>query len=417
MNHADIETKVTERLIRYARINTQSHPFRGVWPTTSCQMDLARMLADELRSLGAQDVFLDETACVVYAGIFSTCPDAPASPVGLIAHMDTAPDAPGENVCPWVLKGYDGGDILLNEEKGIVMRAADYPNLKQYIGCDLVLTEGTTLLGGDDKASIAAIMTLAEYLGAHPEIPHAPLRIAFTPDEEVGGLARDLDLKRFGAPSAYTLDGDHLGWYEDETFNASEAKIVITGRSVHTGTAKDIMVNAVDIAAELMAMLPKDEKPQTTSGVQGFYHVSSCTATCEHASLRMIIRDFGREQFAAREDFVRECVKKLQDRYGKDRISLEITLQYRNMKEMLRNTPELAERLKQAISDSGIQPVCEPFRGGTDGSSLTWRGLPCPNLSAGYENAHGRFEYVPVQSMAKNVEILMRLCGVPMPRT
>ncbi len=417
MNRGDTERKVTERLIRYARVNTQSRPFQGVWPTTPCQMDLARMLAEELRCLGAEDVYLDEKTCVVYAGIRSSSSDAPASPVGLIAHMDTAPDAPGENVRPWVLKGYDGGDILLNEEKNIVMRAADYPNLKMYVGCDLVLTDGTTLLGGDDKASIAAIMTLAEYLAAHPEIPHAPLRIAFTPDEEVGGLARDLDLERFGAPNAYTLDGDHLGWYEDETFNASEAKIVITGRSVHTGTAKGIMVNAVDIAAELMAMLPRDEKPQTTSGVQGFYHVTSCTAVCERASLRMIIRDFGREKFEARENYVRECVKKLQDRYGGDRISLEIGLQYRNMKEILRNTPELAERLKKAISDSGITPVCEPFRGGTDGSSLTWRGLPCPNLSAGYENAHGRFEYVPVQSMAKNVEILMRLCGAPMPET
>lgn len=414
MNHADIEKKVTERLIRYARVNTQSSPFRGTWPTTPCQMDLARLLADELRSLGANDVYFDENACIVYAGIRSSCPDAPSSPVGLIAHMDTAPDAPGENVRPWVLKGYDGGDILLNSEKGIVMRAEDYPNLQQYIGCDLVLTDGTTLLGGDDKASIAAIMTLAECLAAHPEIPHAPLRLAFTPDEEVGGLARDLDLQRFGAPSAYTLDGDHLGWYEDETFNASEAKILISGRSVHTGTAKGIMVNAVDIAAELMAMLPQDEKPQTTSGIQGFYHVSSCTATCEHASLRMIIRDFDKDRFAAREDFVRKCVKKLQDRYGAERIGLEITLQYRNMKEILEKKPELTERLKQAIADSGIHPVSEPFRGGTDGSSLTWRGLPCPNLSAGYENAHGRFEYVPVQSMAKNVEILMRLCFSPL---
>ena len=414
MKYSDIEKQVTERLIRYARVNTQSRPFNGHWPTTACQMDLARMLESELRSLGEDDVYLDEDKCVVYAGVRSSCPEAPSSPVGLIAHMDTAPDASGENVRPWVLKGYDGGDIVLNSEKGIVMRADDYPNLKNYIGCDLVLTDGTTLLGGDDKASIAAIMTLVEYLASHPEIPHAPVRIAFTPDEEVGGLARDLDLERFGAPYAYTLDGDHLGWYEDETFNASEAKIEIFGRSVHTGTAKGIMVNAVDIAAELMAMLPRDEKPQTTSGVQGFYHVSSCTAACEHASLRMIIRDFDRDRFEAREDFLRECVKKLRERYGEERISLQISLQYRNMKEILSKTPELAERLKQAILSSGVEPVCEPFRGGTDGSSLTWRGLPCPNLSAGYENAHGRFEYVPVQSMAKNVEILLRLCGVPM---
>ncbi len=410
----DFAGKTAERLIRYARVNTQSRPFQGHWPTTQCQMDLAVMLAGELREMGAQDVYLDEKACIVYAGITSAHAGAPLEPIGLIAHMDTAPDAPGENVRPWVLKNYDGGDIVLNREKDIVMRASDYPNLKQYIGCDLVLTDGTTLLGGDDKASIAAIMTLAEYLISSPGIPHAPLRIAFTPDEEVGGLARDLDLKRFDSPSAYTMDGDHLGWFEDETFNASEAKIEILGRSVHTGTAKGIMVNAVDIAAELMAMLPRDEKPQTTSGTEGFYHVTSCRADCEHASIRMIIRDFDNNRFREREEYIRQCVKSLQDRYGEEFLSVDIHLQYRNMKDVLVKTPELTEKLRQAILESGITPVSEPFRGGTDGSSLTWRGLPCPNLSAGYENAHGRFEYVPVQSMAKNVEILLRLCGVKM---
>ncbi len=406
---SDISLKVEERLIRYARIDTQSRPFRGTWPTTPGQMDLARMLRDELCSLGAEDVYLDEKACLVYAGLSGSGRTLP--PVGLIAHMDTAPDASGKNVRPWVLRDYPGGDIILNRELDIVMRAADYPNLKNYIGQDLVLTDGTTLLGGDDKASVAAIMTLVEYLTEDPSLPHAPLRIAFTPDEEVGGLARDLDLERFGAPNAYTLDGDHLGYYEDETFNASEARITIRGRSVHTGTAKGIMVNAADIAAELTAMLPKDEKPQYTSGTEGFYHVSSVNADCEHAEIRMIIRDFDAGGFKKREAFLRGCVEALASKYGGERISLDIRLQYRNMKEILDRTPELSARLRRAIGDSGIVPVCEPFRGGTDGSSLTWRGLPCPNLSAGYENAHGRFEYVPVQSMAKNVEILARLCG------
>ncbi len=412
MKKIDIASRVTERLIRYAGVNTQSQPFTGTWPTTACQGDLARMLAEELSSLGITDVYHDEKACLVYAALPGTGEMADAEPLGLIAHMDTAPDAPGEGVKPWVLRAYDGGDILLNPDLGIVMRAQEHPSLKRYIGQDLVLTDGTTLLGGDDKASVAAIMTFLEVLLARPNEAHVPVRIAFTPDEEVGGLARDLDLSRFGAKTACTLDGDHLGYYEDETFNASEARISIRGRSVHTGTARGIMINAVDIAAEMMAMLPKEEKPQTTSGREGFFHVSYCNASCEHASLRLIIRDFDAEGFARRETYIRECVEKLKERYGQDRLSLEILPQYRNMKEILSRTPEITQRLRRAIRDSGIEPVCEPFRGGTDGASLTWRGLPCPNLSAGYENAHGRFEYVPVQSMEKNVEILLRLSGI-----
>ncbi len=410
MSGFDVNAKVRDRLIRYARINTRSSPAAGRWPTTSCQLDLARVLADELRSLGLPEVFLDEKACVVYAGLPASPGEEGRKSVGLIAHMDTAPDASGENVRPWVLENYDGGDIVLNRELGIVMSPADYPNLLRYIGQDLVLTDGTTLLGGDDKASIAAIMTALEYWIAHPDRKHAPVRVAFTPDEEVGGLARDLDLARFGAPSAYTLDGDHLGYYEDETFNASRAHVTVTGLSVHTGTAKGIMVNAVDIAAELMSMLPEREKPQYTDGTDGFFHLVSCSATCERADLDLIIRDFDADRFAAREELLRGIVEKLRALYGKSRLSMEIVPQYRNLKEILSLDPSLTENLRRAILDSGVEPVCEPFRGGTDGSSLTFRGLPCPNLSAGYENAHGRFEYVPVQSMAKNVEILLRLC-------
>ena len=412
MKTESILAQVRERMLRYARVNTQSRPFRGTWPTTRCQFDLARMLAEELNAIGAADVYLDEKACVVYARLPASPGIAPGNPVGLIAHMDTAPDVSGENVNPRVVERYGGGDILLNPERGIVMRAADYPTLRGYVGQDLIVTDGTTLLGGDDKAAIAAIMTFAACCLEDPEEKHGEIRLAFTPDEEVGGLARDLDLDRFGASFAYTLDGDHLGWYEDETFYASEARFEIHGRAVHTGTAKGIMINAADIAAELITMLPPKEKPQATEGLEGFYHVVSCRSDCEKAEVRLIVRDFDPDRFRAREDFLRRCADTLRARYGPERISLEIREQYRNMKEVLSRTPALAENLRRAIAESGITPVCEPFRGGTDGAALSFRGLPCPNLSAGYENAHGRFEFVPVQSMAKNVEILLRLCRI-----
>ena len=395
--------EVKERMIRYARVNTQSAHFSGTWPTTHCQLDLARLLEKELLEIGASDVCLDEENCVVYAKIPSTMKGSDAEsarPIGFIAHVDTSPDASGENVKPWVLENYDGSDILLNPEKKIVMRADEFPSLSRYVGQDLILTDGTTLLGGDDKASISA------------KIPHGLICLAFTPDEEVGGLAHTMDLARFGSPVAYTLDGDHLGWYEDETFHASGALISIRGRSVHTGTAKGIMVNAADIASAFMQMLPPHEKPQFTEKKEGFYHVVSCNATCEEAEVYLIVRDFDRDVFEKREAYLFDCVRTLNEQYGPETVSIEITEQYRNMKEVLQNYPELVADLKRAISDVGLVPVCEPFRGGTDGAALSFRGLPCPNLSAGYENAHGRFEFVPIQSMEKNVEILLRLCSI-----
>lgn len=408
----DIQAAVRERLIRYAKIGTQSKPDCVAWPTTDCQRELAEMLFEELHGLGCVDVFYDEVACVVYAKIPPRLPNgAEDAPFGLIAHMDTSPDVPGSDVKPWVLQNYDGGDILLNEADDIWMRAKDFPNLAQYVGQDLVLTDGTTLLGGDDKASIAAIVTLAEYYQKHPEEPHGTVCLAFTPDEEVGGLARDLDLERFGAPVGYTLDGDHIGWYQEQTFNAAQAYIDVTGRSVHPGTAKDIMVNAADILTELLAMLPKQERPQYTEGLEGFYHVILCQADCERGFARIIIRDFNRKSFERRESYLRACVSRLNREY-EDRVNLRLEEEYRNMGEILKDHPYLIERLRTAIEDSGLDPHTEPFRGGTDGASLTYRGLPCPNLSAGYENAHSRFEYVPVPSMAKNVEILRNLCAL-----
>ncbi len=398
---------VTERMIRYAKVETTSDPLKGSYPTSEKQYELAKILYDELGKIGVHARHLDDKNYIVYAWIPSNT-ERNSESLGLIAHMDTAPDASGKNVKPWVLKGYGGRDIVLNKEKDIVMKASEYPVLNRYLGQDLILTDGTTLLGGDDKASIAAIMTLAEYLVNNPDIPHGQISIAFTPDEEVGGLARDLDIDFFGSDTAYTLDGDHLGYYFDETFNASEAVIRIKGRSVHTGTAKGIMINAVDIASDLMKSLPEKEKPQYTEGTDGFFHLISCNASCEEAEIRLIIRDFDRGRFNARKELIGTIVHDLRTKYG-DFIEYEIIPQYSNMKEVVSQYPYLTERLKNAIEDAGVTPVSEPFRGGTDGSALSFRGLPCPNLSAGYENAHGRFEFVSIQSMVKNIEILLHL--------
>ncbi len=407
MDRTPFYEQVRDRLIRYARVDTQSARVSDTVPTTKKQFDLARMLRDELMKIGAADVWLDEEKCVLYGRVPATAEGGMA--FGLVTHMDTAPDAPGENCKPWVLEGYDGGDILLNPGQGIVMSPREFPNLKNYVGQDLVLTDGTTLLGGDDKAAIAAVMTFAEHLLSHPDIPHGLIALAFTPDEEVGGLARDLDLARFGAKVAYTLDGDYLGYYEDETFNASRATALFRGRSVHTGTAKGILINAADMAAEFVSLLPPREKPQFTEGREGFFHLVSVKAGVEQAQVDLIIRDHDAALFARREQLLRETAAQMGEKYGPDRVSLTIVPTYRNMKEVIDRYPFLIDNLTKAIRLAGLTPRSVPFRGGTDGSALSHRGLPCPNLSAGYENAHGRFEYVPIRSMEKNVEILLHL--------
>ena len=407
MDRTPFYEQVRDRLIRYARVDTQSARVSDTVPTTKKQFDLARMLRDELMKIGAADVWLDEEKCVLYGRVPATAEGGMA--FGLVTHMDTAPDAPGENCKPWVLEGYDGGDILLNPGQGIVMSPREFPNLKNYVGQDLVLTDGTTLLGGDDKAAIAAVMTFAEHLLSHPDIPHGLIALAFTPDEEVGGLARDLDLARFGAKVAYTLDGDYLGYYEDETFNASHATALFRGRSVHTGTAKGILINAADMAAEFVSLLPPREKPQFTEGREGFFHLVSVKAGVEQAQVDLIIRDHDAALFARREQLLRETAAQMGEKYGPDRVSLTIVPTYRNMKEVIDRYPFLIDNLTKAIRLAGLTPRSVPFRGGTDGSALSHRGLPCPNLSAGYENAHGRFEYVPIRSMEKNVEILLHL--------
>ena len=399
--------QVKERLIRYAKVDTQSQNGIAKTPTTEKQFDLARMLRDELKQIGVSDVWLDEKNCVVYGVIPSNIEGG--TPIGYVTHMDTSPDAPGSDVKPWVLENYDGGTIVLNKEKNIIMAPEDFPNLSMYVGQDLICTDGTTLLGGDDKASISSVMTMAEYYTSHPEVKRGTIALAFTPDEEVGGLAKDLDLDRFAAKIAYTLDGDHLGYYEYETFNASWATIEIKGRSVHPGTAKGIMINSIDVANEFLSALPPYEKPQYTDDREGFFHLISISGTCEEAEIQLIVRDHDALQFANREHYLEIITEELNRKYPAGTVTLNIQEQYRSMKEVIDTVPFMVDFLRKAISECGIEPKSIAFRGGTDGSALSQRGLPCPNLSAGYENAHGRFEYVPIQSMEKNVEILLKL--------
>ncbi len=408
----NFEEKVAERLIRYAKIDTGSLPNVADVPSTQKQFDLARVLYNELKEIGAENVWLDEKYCVVYGDIPSNLKGKEGISVGLITHMDTSPDAPSENIKPWLLKNYDGSDIVLNKEKDIVLKVSDYPFVTGYKGQDLILTDGTTLLGGDDKAAIASVMTFAEYLLLHKEIEHGPIKLAFTPDEEVGGLSCNLDLERFGADVAYTLDGDHAGYYSYETFNATEAQLFITGLNVHPGTAKGIMVNAIEIGTEFINMLPQLERPRYTEGREGYFHPHHIKGNVEHAEVFCLIRDHDEARFEERKQYIRKCVEELNEEYGEDRVKLVFANGYYSMKKVVDKVPFMIDYLKQAISDCGLTPTELAFRGGTDGSAISQRGLPCPNLSAGYENGHSRFEFVSVQTMSKNVEILLRLSDI-----
>lgn len=400
---------VRERFIRYAKIDTQSSTGADTVPSTQKQFDLAKLLLKELEEMGASDIFLDEHCCL-YAKLPSNIKDRNVRSIGYLGHLDVSPDAASAGISPHVLENYGGGDIVLNADKGIVMEASLYPRLSMYIGQDLILSDGTTLLGGDDKAAIAAIMAMAEYYTEHPEIPHGDICIGFLPDEEVGLCGAKLfDIERFGAEAAYTLDGDGVGEFFEETFNGEEAFVTIKGLNVHPGTAKDIMRNAVEIAADFIAMLPAMERPQHTSGREGFYHPTSIMGSVEEAEIRLILRDHDGLRLEERHNYLVKCAETLNARLGEGSVSIKFVPGYRSMKPVVDKHPYLTEYALRAMRDCGIQPRISPMRGGTDGAVLSQRGLPCPNITAGYENAHGRFEFVPVESMAKNTELLLRL--------
>jgi len=401
--------EVTERFLRYCKIDTQSDEESNTSPTTEKQKDLGRMLAEELRNLGAEEVFFDETHCYVYASLPPTGKPA-GKTLAFLAHMDTSPEVSGKGVKPRILSDYNGGDIVLNEEKQIILSPETYPELAAYRGLDLIVTDGTTLLGADDKAGIAEIMTMASYLLQHPGIAHGRIAICFTPDEEVGCGVDHIDLKRLGASYAYTVDGGALGELEYENFNAAAAKAVFNGISVHPGEAKNKMVNASLLAIEFLSRLPASARPEHTEGYEGFFHLTDMKGSVELAEVSLIVRDHDRAKFEEKKEFLQTIASEMKQRYGDSAVTLTVKDSYYNMKEKIEpDNLFLVDCAKQAMESLSIEPKVQPIRGGTDGARLSYLGLPCPNLCAGGHNFHGRFEYIPVQSMERIVSLLVRI--------
>lgn len=400
-------TSVVERFLRYVQIDTQSDRESNSRPSTQKQLDLARLLVEELKALGLQDVELDANGYVM-----ATLPaniDKPLPTLGLIAHMDTSPDMTGSNVRPQLVPNYDGKDILLNAAENIVLRVADFPEIQKYISQTLITTDGTTLLGADNKAGVAEIMAALEVLQSHPEFPHGRIRVGFTPDEEIGRGADLFEVRKFGADFAYTIDGGELGELQYENFNAAGATVKIRGRSVHPGTAKNKMVNAIWIANELVNMLPVQERPEFTSDYEGFYHLYQFEGKVEETTLSFIIRDHDRGKFEAKKRLLRSITAFLNEKYGGEAVSLEIEDQYYNMKEQIMPVKHLVDIAGEAMQAVGVQPLIVPVRGGTDGARLSYMGLPTPNIFAGGHNYHGRFEYIPVESMEKAVQVILKI--------
>lgn len=403
--------RVIENFLEYVKIDTQSSEESTSKPSTSKQHDLAKILERQLQEMGAQDIVYDKEYCYLYASIPATagCEQAPV--IGFIAHMDTSPAVTGTGVQPHIVEAYDGKDIILNQEKHIVMKVADFPELTSYQGKRLIVTDGTTLLGADDKAGVAEIMAMAEYLLQHEEIRHGRIRIAFTPDEEVGAGADYFDVERFGADYAYTVDGGRLGELEYENFNAAGAKVTIHGRSVHPGEAKDKMRNAILMAQEFQAMLPVSENPMYTSGYEGFYHLDQLHGTVEEAVAEYIIRDHDREKFERKKEYFTRIGEFLNQKYGAGTFDIEMKDSYYNMKEIIEQHMHLVDHAKEAMEELGISPVVVPIRGGTDGARLSFMGLPCPNLCTGGQNFHGRVEYACADEMEMIVKLLIRIAG------
>jgi len=397
---------LTERFLNYVKFETTSDENSPTCPSTKNQMEFAKRIAAELKEIGLVEVEVDENGYVMATCPANTTRDLPV--IGFIAHMDTSPDMSGKNVNPKIIKNYDGNDIILNEEAGIVLSPSDFPELLENKGLDLITTDGTTLLGADDKAGIAEIITAMEYLISHPELPHGKIRIAFTPDEEIGRGADLFDVKKFGASFAYTLDGGPIGELEYENFNAASAKITIQGRNVHPGSAKGKMVNSALIAMELNSMLPVNERPEYTEKYEGFYHLTNINGTVENTTISYIIRDHSRELFENKKRLLQEIVDFLNKKYG-DIITLELKDSYYNMKEMIESKMFIVDLAKEAMENIGITPKIQPIRGGTDGARLSFMGLPCPNIFTGGFNFHGKYEYIPIQSMEKAVETVLEI--------
>ncbi|MDH6672493.1 tripeptide aminopeptidase [Paenibacillus sp. LBL] len=402
-----MKKEVIDRLITYAQVDTQSDENSNTCPSTPGQLTLAGLLVDELKEIGMQEVTMDENGYVM-----ATLPansDKAIPTIGFLAHIDTATDFTGTGVKPQIIEQYDGHDIILNRAQNIVLSPRDFPELSGYKGHTLVTTDGTTLLGADDKAGIAEIMTAMAYLIQHPKLKHGTIRVAFTPDEEIGRGPHKFDVEAFGAKYAYTMDGGPLGELQYESFNAAAALVTCKGKNVHPGTAKGKMVNAAKIAMELNRMLPVEEAPEHTEGYEGFYHLSSIEGDVELTELRYIIRDHDRELFEGRKAKLASVVEELQHKYGAERIVLQMKDQYYNMREKIEPVKEVVDIAQTAMEKLGIKPIIEPVRGGTDGSQLSYMGLPTPNIFTGGENYHGRYEYVSADNMVLAVQTIIEI--------
>ena len=406
-------SRVIENFLEYVKIDTESAEGSETTPSTLKQHDLARLLARQLQEMGAQEITYDKERCYVYASVPASkgCENAPV--LGFIAHMDTSPAVSGAGVKPRLIEDYDGGDIVLNEGSvdtaQVILKVADFPELAGDKGRRLIVTDGTTLLGADDKAGVAEIMTMAEYLLKHPEVSHGKIRVGFTPDEEVGAGADYFDVKLFGADYAYTVDGGKLGELEYENFNAAGAKVRIRGRSVHPGEAKDKMRNALLLAQEFQAMLPAAENPMYTCGYEGFYHLDALNGTVEEALADYIIRDHDKEKFEKKKVLFLQTGEFLNQKYGEGTFEITMKDSYYNMKEVIEKHMHLIDNAKEAMQELGIEPVVAPIRGGTDGARLSFMGLPCPNLCTGGQNFHGKYEYACADDMEKIAGLLVRI--------
>ncbi|MEA1023337.1 peptidase T [Bacillus subtilis] len=402
-----MKEEIIERFTTYVKVDTQSDESVDTCPSTPGQLTLGNMLVDELKSIGMQDAAIDENGYVMATLPSNTEKDVPT--IGFLAHVDTATDFTGKNVNPQIIESYDGKDIVLNEQLQVTLSPDQFPELSGYKGHTLITTDGTTLLGADNKAGIAEIMTAMDYLIKHPEIKHGTIRVAFTPDEEIGRGPHKFDVKRFNASFAYTVDGGPLGELEYESFNAAAAKITIKGNNVHPGTAKGKMINSAKIAMKLNSLLPADEAPEYTEGYEGFYHLLSIQGDVEETKLHYIIRDFDKENFQNRKETMKRAVEELQNEYGQDQILLDMNDQYYNMREKIEPVIEIVNIAKQAMENLGIEPKISPIRGGTDGSQLSYMGLPTPNIFTGGENFHGKFEYISVDNMVKAVNVIVEI--------
>ncbi|MFC3771805.1 peptidase T [Paenibacillus sp. GCM10012303] len=402
-----MKNEIITRFTSYVQVDTQSNDGSPSCPSTPGQWTLGRMLVEELKQIGMEEVTIDENGYVMATLPANT--DKPVPVIGFLAHLDTATDFTGAGVQPQIVDNYDGGDIVLNEEQRIVLSPRDFPELAGYKGHTLITTDGTTLLGADDKAGMAEIMTAMAYLIAHPEIKHGKVRVAFTPDEEIGRGPHRFDVAAFGALYAYTMDGGPLGELQYESFNAAAVRIVCKGKIVHPGTAKGKMVNSAKIAMEISRRLPVEEAPEFTDGYDGFFHLISINGNVEETVLSYLIRDFDRQRFEGRKAELTGIVEELRHVYGQERIAIEIKDQYFNMREKIEPVMEIVDIARQAMESLGIEPVIQPIRGGTDGSQLSYMGLPTPNIFTGGENYHGRYEYVSVDNMLKATNVIVEI--------